>query len=283
MKLLRVGPKGQEKPCLLDATGVIRDLSAHAPDFAGQGVALAALDHIRSLDPATLPAIASGARIGPCLAHVPNFYAIGLNYAKHAAETGMAKPEEPILFSKASTCLAGPNDPLTLPPEAQKADWEVELGVVIGAPAYRISPAQALSHVAGYCLVNDLSERAFQMERGGQWIKGKSLPGFGPIGPWLVTPDEISDPQNLGLELRLNGAVMQRSNTDDMIFSVAEILSYMSRFLELQAGDIIATGTPEGVGLGQKPPRFLRAGDVMELSIDGLGAQRQELFSAPLG
>lgn len=280
MKLMRVGPKGQERPTLVDAEGTIRDLSGVVPDFAGEGVSLEALDRIRALDPVTLPALPEGARIGACLASVPTFHCIGLNYAKHAAETGGKPPREPILFTKASSSLSGPNDAVILPPGSEKSDWEVELGVVIGKPCWQVSEADALSHVAGYCVVNDLSERAWQMERGGQWVKGKSAPGYGPCGPWLVTADEVPDPQGLGLSLDLNGKTVQDSDTSDMIFSVSEIISYMSRFMLLVSGDLIATGTPSGVGLGMEPKRFLRPGDSLALRVEGLGEQRQEIVAA---
>ncbi len=280
MKLMRVGPKGQERPTLVDAEGTIRDLSGVVPDFAGEGVSLEALNRIRALDPVTLPALPEGARIGACLASVPTFHCIGLNYAKHAAETGGKPPREPILFTKASSSLSGPNDAVILPPGSEKSDWEVELGVVIGKPCWQVSEADALSHVAGYCVVNDLSEREWQMERGGQWVKGKSAPGYGPCGPWLVTADEVPDPQTLGLSLDLNGKTVQDSDTSDMIFSVAEIISYMSRFMLLVPGDLIATGTPSGVGLGMEPKRFLRPGDSLALRVEGLGEQRQEIVAA---
>ncbi len=279
MKLMRIGPKGQERPVVMDASGALRDLSGVVPDFAGDGVSLAALDAIRALDLATLPELPEGARIGSCLAGVPNFYCIGLNYARHAAETGAQPPAEPIVFTKAVSALAGPNDPVAIPPGSVKSDWEVELGVVIGAPCWQVSEADALSHVAGYCVVNDLSEREWQMERGGQWIKGKSAPGFGPCGPWLVTADEVPDPQALALSLDLNGERVQDSDTSDMIFGVAEIVSYLSKFMELLPGDLISTGTPSGVGLGMTPPRFLRAGDTMALRVDGLGEQRQNVIA----
>ncbi|MEQ8293256.1 MAG: fumarylacetoacetate hydrolase family protein [Roseovarius sp.] len=280
MKLLRFGPQGQEKPGILDSEGQVRDLSGKAGDFAGSGVSLEALDAIRGLDLDSLPVVENPGRIGACLASVPNFFCIGLNYAKHAAETGAQPPKEPILFSKASSALSGPNDPVIIPRNSVKGDWEVELGVVIGRETLYVSEADALSHVAGYCVINDVSEREFQAERGGQWIKGKSAPTFGPTGPWLVTADEVPDPQALDLSLSLNGEVVQNSSTDDMIFGVAEIIAYMSRFMKLQPGDIIATGTPSGVGLGMKPPRFLKPGDVMELTVEGLGTQRQETVAA---
>ena len=277
MKLFRFGPKGAEKPGIVDQHGQPRDLSGHVDDFSGSGVSLTALEALRRIDTETLPRVDSAERIGPCLGNVPNFYCIGLNYAKHAAETGAAIPPEPILFSKASSALSGPFDPIILPRGSEKTDWEVELGVVIGCDTHYVSTDEALAHVAGYCTVNDVSERSFQAERGGQWIKGKSAPSFGPIGPYLVTADEVPDPQDLRLHLTLNGQTMQDSNTDDMVFGVAEIISYMSQFMRLQAGDIIATGTPSGVGLGMKPPRFLRPGDVLELEVEHLGRQRQDV------
>lgn len=270
MKLLRYGPKGQEKPGLLDQDGQIRDLSEHVSDFAGAGVACDRLDHIRQIDVTTLPVVAD-ARLGAPLAWVPNFYCIGLNYAAHAAETGAQTPTEPLVFSKATSSLAGPEDDIIVPRGSVKCDWEVELGVVIGKPALYVPEAEALAHVAGYVAVNDLSERDFQNNRGGQWIKGKSSPGFGKIGPWLVTADEVADPQALALQLWVNGALRQNSDTSDMIFGVAKLISYMSHFFELRAGDVIATGTPSGVGAGMTPPQFLRAGDEVTLEVAGLG------------
>lgn len=278
MKLLRVGPVGQEKPACLDATGEIRDLTGVTADFEGEGVSLVALEALKGVDLTALPAVEGKPRIGAAVARVETFYAIGLNYAQHAAEAGMEPPKEPILFNKSASCLAGPNDALTLPKGSEKSDWEVELGVVIGKRAQNVSVEEALSYVAGYCVINDVSERAYQIERGGQWTKGKSAPGFGPVGPYLVTADEVPDPQALGLRLSLNGEMVQDNFTSDMIFSVAEIISHMSEFMALVPGDVIATGTPEGVGMGMKPQRFLRVGDVMELEIDGLGRQRTEVI-----
>ncbi|MDQ2095029.1 fumarylacetoacetate hydrolase family protein [Rhodalgimonas zhirmunskyi] len=278
MKFLRYGAKGAEKPGVLDKDGQVRALPG--ADFAGDGVSLERLGELRGLNIEALPLVEAPGRIGACLAWVPNFHCIGLNYAKHAAETGSTPPKEPILFSKASSALSGPNDPVIIPRGSEKTDWEVELGVVIGRDALYVSENKALDYVAGYCTVNDVSERAFQMEKGGQWIKGKSAPSFGPVGPWLVSADEVRDPQALNLSLSVNGEVAQNSNTDDMIFGVAEIISYMSRFMELKAGDIIATGTPSGVGLGMVPPKFLKPGDVMELEVEGLGRQRQEVVAA---
>ncbi len=275
MKLLRFGPAGQEKPGILDADGNVRDLSGKCPDFAGAGVSLEALDAIRAIDVDSLPVVAEPGRIGSCVASVPNFFCIGLNYAKHAAETGAEPPKEPIIFNKATSALSGPFDDVVIPRNSVKSDWEVELGVVIGKEASYVSEEDALSYVAGYCVINDMSEREFQIEKGGQWIKGKSAPTFGPTGPYLVTADEVSDPQKLALSLDLNGETVQDSNTDDMIFSVKEIVSYMSQFMKLQPGDIIATGTPSGVGMGMKPQRFLKPGDKMTVRIEGLGEQEQ--------
>lgn len=280
MKFLRYGPVGQEKPGCLDGQGRIRDLSTATGDFAGANVSIASLDRLKALDPEALPLVEGTPRIAACLADVPNFFCVGLNYAKHAAESGMDIPAEPILFSKATSALSGPFDPVIIPEGGDKTDWEVELGVVIGKTVSNVSEAKALSCVAGYCTVNDVSERAFQKERGGQWIKGKSAPTFGPVGPYLVSADEISDPQNLKLSLSVNGKIMQKSSTSDMVFGVAEIISYMSRFMELRVGDIIATGTPEGVGMGQNPQVFLKDGDVMDLEVEGLGAQRLPVRAA---
>lgn len=280
MKFLRYGPVGQEKPGCLDGQGRIRDLSTATGDFAGANVSIAALDRLKALDPEALPLVEGTPRIAACLADVPNFFCVGLNYAKHAAESGMDIPAEPILFSKATSALSGPFDSVIIPKGGDKTDWEVELGVVIGKTVSNVSEAKALSCVAGYCTVNDVSERAFQKERGGQWIKGKSAPTFGPVGPYLVSADEISDPQNLKLSLSVNGKIMQKSSTSDMVFGVAEIISYMSRFMELRVGDIIATGTPEGVGMGQNPQVFLKDGDVMDLEVEGLGAQRLPVRAA---
>ena len=280
MKLLRVGPKGHEKTAVLDQDGQMRDVSDHVAEFAGQAVCAQTFETLARLDLGTLPVLSKEMRVGSCLASVPNFYCIGLNYGKHADETGMARPQEPILFSKASSAICGPTDPIIVPRGSDKTDWEVELGVVIGQEASYVSEADALDYVAGYCAINDLSERSFQMDRGGQWIKGKSAPNFGPLGPYFVTRDEVADPQNLDLWLRVNGTMMQSSNTSDMIFSVREIISHLSQFLKLMPGDIIATGTPEGVGLGMSPPVFLKEGDVVELGIEGLGQQRQEVIKA---
>ena len=280
MKLLRFGPKGQERPGILDAEGNVRDLSGKVADFAGANVSLEALDAIRAIDIDSLPVVEEPGRIGSCLASVPNFFCVGLNYALHAKESGMDAPAEPILFSKATSALSGPFDPVIIPRNSVKGDWEVELGVVIGKSALYVSEDEALDYVAGYCTINDVSEREFQIEKLGQWIKGKSAPTFGPTGPYLVTADEVPDPQALDVSLKLNGETVQDSNTSDMIFSVRQIVSYMSQFMELQPGDIIATGTPSGVGMGMKPQRFLRPGDVMEVTVEGLGTQRQEAVAA---
>jgi len=280
MKLLRFGPEGQEKPGILDGDGNVRDLSGKVADFAGAAVSLEALDTIRALDVASLPLVENPGRIGCPLAWVPNFFCIGLNYALHAKESNMPEPPEPIIFSKASSALSGPFDPVIIPRNSVKGDWEVELGVVIGKPTLYVSEDDALDHVAAYCTINDVSEREFQIERQGQWIKGKSAPTFGPVGPYLVSADEVADPQTLRVSLDLNGDTVQDSNTSDMIFSVRQIISHMSRFMQLMPGDIIATGTPSGVGMGMKPQRFLKPGDVMEIEVEGLGRQRQEAVAA---
>ncbi|MFA5538786.1 MAG: fumarylacetoacetate hydrolase family protein, partial [Gemmobacter sp.] len=261
MKLVRLGAPGAEIPALLDAEGRYRDLSAHVADI--DGAALADLARLAALDPADLPLVEGTPRIGPCVGRVGKFVCVGLNYADHAAESGMAVPAEPILFMKATSAICGPNDDVLIPRESEKADWEVELGVVIGREARYVDEADALDHVAGYCVVNDVSERAFQAERGGQWTKGKSADTFGPIGPWLVTRDEVPDPQDLSLWLEVDGRRYQDGSTRTMVFGVAHLVSYISRFMSLQPGDVIATGTPPGVGMGQKPPVWLREGQVM--------------------
>jgi 2-keto-4-pentenoate hydratase/2-oxohepta-3-ene-1,7-dioic acid hydratase in catechol pathway len=272
MRFVRYGEFGAEKPGVLDAQGRLRDLSAVIPDLAGAVIA-----DLPRVDPETLPLVPGSPRLGAPVGQVGKFIGIGLNYADHAAEAGMEPPAMPIVFMKATSSICGPHDPVYLPRGAQKGDWEVELGVVIGKRAKYVSEADALSHVAGYCVVNDVSERAFQMERVGQWTKGKSADTFGPIGPWLVPPDEAGDPQTLDLTLDLNGQRVQTGNTATMIFTVAQIIAHLSEMMTLHPGDVIATGTPPGVGMGMKPQRFLRAGDVMELSIAGLGQQRQEV------
>ncbi|MBE3638449.1 fumarylacetoacetate hydrolase family protein [Mangrovicoccus algicola] len=275
MKLLRFGPAGRERTGLLDAAGQVRDLGEHVPALAGQAVSLDALERLRAIDPDSLPVVADPGRIGSCLASVPNFYCIGLNYAKHAAESGLAVPAHPVVFNKATSCLSGPDDDVVIPRGSEKSDWEVELGVIIGRDTLYVSEEDALSHVAGYCTINDLSERTFQIERSGQWVKGKSAPTFGPIGPWFVTADEVPDPQALRVTLDLNGTRVQDETTADMIFSVAQIVSHLSQFMKLVPGDIISTGTPSGVGMGMSPQRFLKPGDVMEIEVQGLGRQRQ--------
>jgi 2-keto-4-pentenoate hydratase/2-oxohepta-3-ene-1,7-dioic acid hydratase in catechol pathway len=277
MKLLRVGPPGKERPALLDAAGVIRDLSSVVPDIAGDALLPESLAKIRQIDPASLPQVSGSPRIGACVAGVGKFICVGLNYSDHAAESNMPVPVEPIIFMKATSSISGPFDDVELPRGSQKSDWEVELGVVIGKPAKYVSEADAMSHVAGYCVVNDLSERAFQLEGTGQWVKGKSADTFGPIGPWLVTADQVADCQDLGLWLELDGRRVQNGTTKTMVFGVQFLVSYLSRFMSLQTGDIISTGTPPGVGLGQKPPVFLRAGNVMRLGVDGLGEQQQRV------
>jgi len=277
MKLLRCGPKGEEKPAILDSEGYIRDLSAHVGDIDGAALSPAALDGIRQLDPSTLPQIDSATRIGSCVANPGKFMCIGLNYSDHAAEAGQPIPDHPILFMKANSALNGPNDDIELPRGSISTDWEVELAVVIGTAAKYVRRDRALDHVAGYCVANDVSERRFQTGLSGQWTKGKSCDTFGPIGPWLVTADEIADPQNLDLALEVNGKRMQSGNTSKMIFSVAEIIEHLSSLFTLHPGDIISTGTPPGVGMGMKPPQYLRAGDMMEVSVSGLGEQRQKV------
>ncbi|MGI4746674.1 MAG: fumarylacetoacetate hydrolase family protein [Janthinobacterium lividum] len=280
MKLLRYGPKGQEKPGLLDSSGQIRDLSGHVADIADAALLPETLRRLATLDPSTLPAVAGAPRFGPCVGAVGKFVCIGLNYSDHARETGAPIPKEPILFSKWTSAIIGPNDDVEIPVGSEKTDWEVELGVVIGHGGRNIAEAQALDHVAGYCVINDVSERAWQLERGGTWDKGKGCDTFGPIGPWLVTADEVPDPQALGLWLEVDGHRYQDGNTSTMVFGVRTLVSYCSQFMSLQPGDIISTGTPPGVGLGCKPPVYLRAGQVMRLGIDGLGEQRQTVVMA---
>ncbi|WP_137134034.1 fumarylacetoacetate hydrolase family protein [Rhizobium sp. FKY42] len=280
MKLLRYGPAGAEKPAILDAEGQIRDISSLISDLGGDALSDASLDRIRQADISALPVV-QPQRIGACIARPGKFICVGLNYADHAKETGKAPPEEPILFMKAASAVVGPNDDVEIPRGSQKTDWEVELGVVIGTRAKYVDEAQALNHVAGYCVVNDVSERAFQSERGGQWTKGKSHDTFGPTGPWLVTRDEVANPQNLALWLDVDGVRRQTGNTNTMIFGVAHLVSYISQFMTLEPGDIIATGTPPGVGMGIRPePVFLKAGQVMTLGIEGLGEQRQTTVEA---
>ena len=280
MKLLRYGPVGQERPGLLDRTGTLRDLSSRVGDITPELLSRASLSALASIDPASLPAIEGRPRLGLPVAGIGQIVAAGLNYADHAAESGMAVPKEPVLFLKSVSSLAGANDRVVLPPGSAKAAWEVELGVVIGRTARHVAEADALDHVAGYCVVNDLSERSYQLERGGTWDKGKGCDGFGPVGPWLVTADEVADPQALELWLDLNGEAMQRGSTRTMVFPVAALVAYVGRFITLRPGDLVITGTPPGVGMGRTPPRFLRAGDVVELGITGLGRQRQEILGS---
>lgn len=280
MKLMRVGEIGQEKPAMLDADGKIRDLSGHVSDIAGASISPEGLAKLAAIDPKTLPELQPG-RIGACVAGTGKFICIGLNFSDHAAETGAAVPPEPVIFMKATSAIVGPNDNVLIPRGSEKTDWEVELGVVIGKTAKYVSEADALDYVAGYCVSHDVSERAFQTERAGQWTKGKSCDTFGPIGPWLVTKDEIADPQNLGMWLKVNGETMQNGSSKTMVYGVAFVVSYLSQFMSLHPGDVISTGTPPGVGMGMKPPRFLRAGDVVELGIEGLGTQKQT-FQADL-
>ncbi len=276
MKLLRVGKPGQERPALLDNQCQLRDLSSLIPDIAGPVLSDAALaDLAARVQGADLPVIDPATRIGPCVGNVGKFVCVGLNFSDHAAEAGAPIPSEPILFMKATSAICGPNDTVLIPRGATKTDWEVELGVIIGTEARYLSEAEALDHVAGYCVVNDLSERAFQMEREGQWVKGKSADTFGPIGPWLVTRDEIPDPQALHMWLDVDGQRRQDGSSGTMIFGVAHLVAYISQFMSLQPGDVIATGTPPGVGMGQKPPVFLKPGQTMRLGIAGLGEQRQ--------
>jgi 2-keto-4-pentenoate hydratase/2-oxohepta-3-ene-1,7-dioic acid hydratase in catechol pathway len=281
MKLLRYGPKGQEKPGMLDADGRIRSLAAVVPDIDGAAIGPEGLARLQGLDPASLPPVEGSPRLGACVARVGKFICIGLNYADHAAESGMAVPPEPVIFMKATSAVCGPNDDVEIPRGSEKTDWEVELGVVIGRPAkYVGEESQAMDHVAGYCVVNDVSERAFQAERAGQWTKGKSHDTFGPIGPWLVTRDEVPDAQDLALWLEVDGKRCQDGSTRTMVYKVPFLVSYLSQFMSLQPGDIISTGTPPGVGMGMKPPVFLKPGQTMRLGIAGLGEQQQRTVQA---
>ncbi|WP_460275682.1 fumarylacetoacetate hydrolase family protein [Celeribacter sp. ULVN23_4] len=273
MKFARYGEAGSEKPALIDADGNLRDLSAHVADVAGE--MLTRLDDFKSIDPESLPLVEGAPRYGACVGQVGKFICIGLNYADHAAESGMEVPPEPVIFAKYTSAICGPNDPIIIPRGSEKTDWEVELGFVIGKKAKYVSEADAMDHVAGFCLINDVSERAYQIERAGQWSKGKSSDNFGPTGPWLVTPDEVGDFDNLGMWLDVNGERVQDGSTATMVYRVPYLVSYLSQFFTLHPGDIISTGTPPGVGLGMTPPRYLKAGDVVELGIDGLGTQRQ--------
>ncbi len=280
MKLLRFGPKGKEKPGLVDGQGVVRDLSGVLPDLTASALGKDSLARLAAIDPASLPAVANPGRIAPIVADIGKFLCVGLNYSDHAAESGMAVPSEPVLFMKAISAIIGANDAVVLPKESKKSDWEVELGVVIGTKARYVDIDNALDYVAGYCVVNDLSEREYQLERGGQWDKGKGCDTFGPVGPWLVTADEVADPQNLAMWLEVNGKRYQTGNTRTMVFGVAHLVSYISRFMTLNPGDVISTGTPPGVGLGQKPdPVYLKPGDTMRLGITGLGEQNQTVHA----
>ena len=281
MKLLRHGPLGAEKPGMIGPDGSIRDLSGVVPDIAGAVLSDAGLAAIRKVDAASLPFVSSSARLGACVGGTGKFICIGLNYSDHAAETGAKVPPEPIIFMKATSAICGPNDPIIIPRTSEKTDWEVELAVIIGTRAKYVSEADALNHVAGYAVANDVSERAFQTERSGQWTKGKSCDNFGQLGPWLVTRDEITDPQNLAMWLTVNGVKMQNGSTATMVYGVAYLVSYLSQFMTLHPGDVISTGTPPGVGLGMKPPRFLQPGEVVELGIAGLGQQRQDVIADP--
>jgi 2,4-didehydro-3-deoxy-L-rhamnonate hydrolase len=283
MKLLRYGAPGQEKPGALASDGSIRDLSSVVSDLAGPSLLPEAIQKLRSLDLLSLPKVAGQPRIGPCVGGVGKFVCIGLNYSDHATESGMELPREPVVFMKATSSISGPDDDVVIPRGSKKSDWEVELGVVIGKPAKYVDEADALSHVAGYCVVNDLSERAFQLESTGQWVKGKSADTFGPIGPWLVTPDEVPNPQNLEMWLEVDGHRYQNGSTKTMVFGVAYLISYLSRFMSLRSGDVISTGTPLGVGLGQKPPVYLRPGNRIQLAVQGLGQQNQRVVAEAAG
>ena len=275
MKLLRYGAHGAEKPGMVDANGIIRDLSGHIKDFAGEGLSDATFSKLRVLDPTSLPEVEASTRIAACVGNVGKFVCVGLNYADHAAESGMDLPQEPVIFFKATSSIMGPNDDVEIPRNSVKTDWEVELGVIIGKETKYVTKADALDHVAGYCVINDLSERDFQLHRSGQWVKGKSADTFGPIGPWLVTRDEVPDPQNLTMYLEVNGHRYQDGSTKTMHFDVATIVAHLSQFMSLQPGDVISTGTPPGVGMGQKPETYLKPGDSIVLEIEGLGSQRQ--------
>lgn len=275
MKLLRFGQPGSEKPGILDDNGTIRSLAGVIDDLTGEGLSDATFEKLRGLDLSGLPEVSADERLGPCVAGVGKLICIGLNYSDHAAESGMEVPAEPVIFMKATSAISGPNDNVVIPRNSKKSDWEVELGFVIGKHAKYVSESEAMNHVAGYFVINDLSEREFQVERCGQWVKGKSCDTFAPIGPWLVTRDEVADPQNLGMWLELNGDKVQDGNTNTMVFGVAHLISYLSQFMSLHPGDVISTGTPPGVGLGMDPPRYLVPGETMRLGIDGLGVQQQ--------
>jgi 2-keto-4-pentenoate hydratase/2-oxohepta-3-ene-1,7-dioic acid hydratase in catechol pathway len=279
MKLLRHGPQGAERPGLLHSDGTIRDLTGLVPDIGGAVISDTGLAMLRGLDAARLPVVDPATRLGPCVTGTGKFICIGLNYADHAAESGMKVPPEPVIFMKATSAICGPNDPIVIPRGSEKTDWEVELGVIIGKTAKYVSEADAMDYVAGYAVTNDVSERAFQTERSGQWTKGKSCDNFGQLGPWLVTRDEVADPQNLKMWLTVNGQTMQNGSTQTMVYGVRFLVHYLSQFMSLHPGDVISTGTPPGVGLGMKPPRYLKAGEVVELGIEGLGQQRQDVIA----
>lgn len=279
MKLLRWGEAGAERPGMLDTDGVARDLTGLVPDIGGAVLSDAGLAMLRGLDAAALPRVPEGVRLGACVAGTGKFICIGLNYADHAAESGMQVPPEPIIFMKANSAICGPDDPIVIPRGSEKTDWEVELAVIIGTRAKYVTEAEALAHVAGYAVTNDVSERAFQAERAGQWTKGKSCDNFGQLGPWLVTRDGVADPQDLPMWLTVNGETMQKGSTRTMVYGVAHLVSYLSQFMTLHPGDVISTGTPPGVGMGMKPPRYLKPGDVVELGIEGLGRQRQQVVA----
>ena len=279
MKLLRHGPAGSEKPGVLDAEGNIRDLSAHISDLDGTALSDASIDKLRALDLSTLPQVDSGTRLGACVANVGKLICVGLNYSDHAAESGLEVPPEPVLFFKATSSIVGPDDAIEIPRGSESTDWEVEFAIVIGKDGKYIEESNALQHIAGYCVVNDVSERDFQIKRSGQWVKGKSADTFGPMGPWMVTRDEIADPQSLDMFLDVNGESRQRGSTSTMVYQVPFLVSYISQFMSLQAGDVISTGTPPGVGMGMNPPTYLKAGDVVRLGIEGLGEQRQDVVA----
>ncbi|MDE0813498.1 MAG: fumarylacetoacetate hydrolase family protein [Alphaproteobacteria bacterium] len=279
MKLLRYGPAGAEKPGVLDADGAIRDLSGAIADISGDALLPDSIEKLKAIDPASLPKVDGSPRIGACVGNVGKFMCIGLNYSDHAAETGGEVPSEPILFMKANSAIQGPNDDVIIPRDSEQTDWEVELGFVIGKGGKYINEADAMSHVAGYCVVNDVSERNFQIRMEGQWTKGKSCDTFGPLGPWLVTADEVADPQALGLWTEVNGHRYQNGNTNTMVYGVQYLISYLSKFMSLQPGDVVATGTPPGVGMGQKPRVFLKPGDTVRLGVDGMGVQKQKMVA----
>ena len=281
MKLVRYGAPGQEKPGLLDAAGQVRDLSAHVADIAGPVLSSEGLEALRAIDPESLPLVEGEPRFGPCVGSVGKFLCIGLNYADHAAESGLTVPPEPVMFTKATSAIVGPDDDVAIPRGSVKTDWEVELGIVIGTTAKYVSEEDAPRHIAGYCVINDVSEREYQLERHGTWDKGKGCDTFGPIGPWLVTADEVADPGNLHMWLEVNGKRFQDGSTATMVYKPAFLVSYLSSFMSLHPGDVISTGTPPGVGMGQNPPVFLKPGDRMELGIEGLGVQRQQVVADP--